>query len=179
MQTFQQELFHMGFVYRHHWLLPFYTTFNDSDPGRGSDGQCKVKPVGLILSHTFQLMRMRFDIMLMQFKVKILILTLIEIYWIKGNNCCFTDCIKTHKCWHAFKCLCTEFIQSCYDDRTLCFGVILCDLDLLWRSQRFEESKSFGPYVAKFTVDLYGIWFTFKFLDWCTSHSFYLGQSVF
>ena len=40
---------------------------------------CKAKPVGFNLSHTFQLTRMKFDLILMQFKLRILILVLNEI----------------------------------------------------------------------------------------------------
>ena len=60
-----------------HAILPFYTTFTDLDLGSGSQGQCKAKPVGFIFSHIFQLIRMKYDMVLKQFH---LILLLIHIH---------------------------------------------------------------------------------------------------
>ena len=85
---------HMCHTYRLHWLLLFYTTFTDPDLGWGSLHQCKVKLLDFIFSHTFQLIRLKFDLVLKQFKLHILILLLIQIWWNEGNDCCFTDLKK-------------------------------------------------------------------------------------
>ena len=44
-----------------------------------SQGQHKAKPIGFIFSQTFQLIRMKFNVVLKQFKQNILILLLSEI----------------------------------------------------------------------------------------------------
>ena len=77
--------------------------------GGGSQGQCKAKPLGFIFSYTFQLIWMKFNLLLKQFKLNIAILFLSEIYRSEGNNCCFTDFIK---CWHAFERLPIDLIQT-------------------------------------------------------------------
>ena len=64
------KFFHTCHAYRHHWLLPFYTLFSDLDPGCGSQGQRKAKPLGFIFLHTIWLMKIRFEMMLKQFKLK-------------------------------------------------------------------------------------------------------------
>ena len=82
------------------WLLPFCTTFTDLDIAWGSQGQHKAKPAGFIFSQTFPLIRMKFDMMMKQFKLNILRLLLREIYGNKGNDCCFTlTCIWTFMNW--------------------------------------------------------------------------------
>ena len=51
-QTFQPVCIHTCQTYtsyRHHWLLPFYTSFTDHDLAWGSQGQHKAKPLGFIL----------------------------------------------------------------------------------------------------------------------------------
>ena len=55
----------------------------------GSQGQRKAKPSGFIFSHTFQLIRINFVLAFEQFNT-----LWSEISRIKGNNCCFTDCVK-------------------------------------------------------------------------------------
>ena len=61
---------------RHHWLLPLYSVFTDLDLVWGSIGQCKAKPNCLIFSHTFCLIRMKFDVVMKQFKLNTLRLLL-------------------------------------------------------------------------------------------------------
>ena len=61
------QTFHTCHAYRNCWLLLLYTTFTDLDLAWGSQGQCKVKPIGFILSHTFHLIRMKFDVAMKQF----------------------------------------------------------------------------------------------------------------
>ena len=50
----------------------------------------------LIFFHVFQLNGMKFGVVMKQFKWKILILLLSEIYIIRGFTCCFIDCIRTN-----------------------------------------------------------------------------------
>ena len=42
------------------------TTFTDLDLGWGSQGQRKAKPLGFIFFHNFQLIRMKYDMVLKQ-----------------------------------------------------------------------------------------------------------------
>ena len=64
---FSTTFFHTCHAYRHHWLLPFYTTFTDLDFGWGSQGWCKAKPQGFVFIF-------KFDLVLKQFRVNILTL---------------------------------------------------------------------------------------------------------
>ena len=44
------QVFHVCHAYRHHWLLPSYTTLSDFDLGLQSQGQCKAKPLDFLFS---------------------------------------------------------------------------------------------------------------------------------
>ena len=70
-------------------LVPFYTAFSLTLPGGHMVSRCC-----LLFSHTFHLIRMKFDVVMMQFKLNILRLLLSKIYWNKGNICRFIDCFK-------------------------------------------------------------------------------------
>ena len=87
-------------AYRCHQLLPFYTTSIDFDFGWRSHCQWKVKPVGFIFLHTFQLKGIKFCELMKYSKLNILKQLLSEIYVIKRNTCCFTDIYKTFYCLH-------------------------------------------------------------------------------
>ena len=87
MQFIFPRCFHVCHAYRHHWLLPFCTTFTDLDLARGSQCQRKATPLGFILSHAFQLIKMKSNIVFRQFKLNILILFWDETEWSRGNNC--------------------------------------------------------------------------------------------
>ena len=50
-------------------------------------------------------------------KLKILRLLSSEIYWMKGNYCCFTDCMKKIQHCYAFGHLQNNLAQTWYDDR--------------------------------------------------------------
>ena len=69
--------------------LTFCTTLTDLDLAWGSQSRGKIKPIGFIFSHNCDLIRMKFDVVMKQFKLNILRLLLSKIYWNKGNNCCF------------------------------------------------------------------------------------------
>ena len=56
------KLLHIYHAHRHHWLLPFYTAFTDLDLALWSPDQHKAKLIGFIFSHTFRLIRMKFDV---------------------------------------------------------------------------------------------------------------------
>ena len=62
--------FHACQAFRHHCLLPFYTAFSDLDLGCLSRGQREAKHLSFIFSHTFHLIRMKFDVMMKQCKHK-------------------------------------------------------------------------------------------------------------
>ena len=53
----------------------FNITFTDLDIAWGSLGQLKAKPIGLVFSHTSQLIRMKFDAVMKQFRLNVLTLT--------------------------------------------------------------------------------------------------------
>ena len=80
--------------YRHHWLLPFYPTYTDLDLAWGSQGHRKSKTYWFHFSHTFPLIRMKFYVVMKQFMLNYVRLLLSKVYWDKGSNCCFTDCVK-------------------------------------------------------------------------------------
>ena len=89
------KFFRTCHAYKHYELLPFYTTLRDLDIAGGHKVSTKSgKPVGFILSHTFLLVRMKYNIVLKRFFLNILIPIWREIYIIKWNNCCFIDCKK-------------------------------------------------------------------------------------
>ena len=77
-------------TYRHHSYVLFYSTSLYLDLGFWSQCQLMTKPVCIIYLHTFQLNGMKFDMVLKQFKLKIMNGILIEICGTKGNTCCFT-----------------------------------------------------------------------------------------
>ena len=56
----------------------YFIPLTDLDLAWVSQDQCKAKPLGFIFSYTFQLIRMKFIIVLKQFKLNILILLLSE-----------------------------------------------------------------------------------------------------
>ena len=74
-------------AYMHHWPHPFYNTFSDLDLGWGSQSQWKAVPFDVIFSHTFQLIKMKLDVVLKQFKMNFLCLLLYDIFVIKGSDC--------------------------------------------------------------------------------------------
>ena len=70
-------------LFNHFFFLPamlidtinsyqFFSTFTDLDLAWGSQAQRKAKPISFILSHTFHLIRMKFDVMMKQFKLNVL-----------------------------------------------------------------------------------------------------------
>ena len=56
LQAVQPFFFYTCLACRHYWLLPFDATFTDLGLARGSQGQCKAKPVVFIFLHTFHLL---------------------------------------------------------------------------------------------------------------------------
>ena len=76
---FSTKLIHTCHAHRHHLCITFHTTFNDLFVCLESQGQRKAKPVGFILSHTSHLIRMKFDIILKQIRLSILILSLSQL----------------------------------------------------------------------------------------------------
>ena len=66
-----------------------FITLTDLDLVWGSQVWHEVKPTGFIFSHTFHLSRMKFDVVMKQFKLNIVRLLLSRIYGNEGSNCCF------------------------------------------------------------------------------------------
>ena len=81
--------------------LYHFIPLTDLDLAWGSQGQHKAKPISFIFSHSSDCDEIH--VVMKQSKLNILRLLLSKIYWNKGNNCCFTDCIKKKKPkhWHA------------------------------------------------------------------------------
>ena len=88
--NFSTKFFHTCHAYRHH----------------------KAKSLGLIFSHSFQLIKMKFDMELKQLKLNILILLLNHIWWKQGNNCCFTLCWETLTPRHLW----IDFVKTWFHD---------------------------------------------------------------
>ena len=61
---FITQLFCTCHACRHNWLLPFHTTFSDLELDWRSQGQQKINPFEFFFSHTFQPMRIIFDVVL-------------------------------------------------------------------------------------------------------------------
>ena len=142
------KYFHTCHACRHHWHLPCYTTFTDLYLGWVLHAKQNLLAS---FSHSFQLITVECDMVLKQLKLNILVLFLSEIYWSKENTCCFTDCIK-NLCWHAFRYLWNDLVQTLYNDRycwSLHFDTGLTDHDvrskidhdLHWESQECEKAK--------------------------------------
>ena len=92
--NFLTKLYHTCHTLRPHWLVTYFITSSDLDLTLWSQGQYKAKPVASICWHSFQLISMKYDAALKQFKMNCLILlsNFNELYWVEGNNCCFTEC---------------------------------------------------------------------------------------
>ena len=54
--------------YRHNKYQPFHTTLSGFSLARGSQGQQRKKAIGFIFQHTSQLIIMRYDVVLKQFR---------------------------------------------------------------------------------------------------------------
>ena len=155
------KIFHACHAYGHNWLYHFMPFSFDLDLGWRSRDQHGSKPLGFISLYTFKLIRMKSDVLFKQFKLNILIQVLSEIQWNKGNNCCFTDCIKKLQGWHVFRHLWINSVQTCYDSRynwTLHF-------DTFFKVTRIRDSKTSTPVVALFSIDFDWIWYTVGVMD--------------
>ena len=131
------QFVHTCHPYRHHWLLPFYTTFTDL--AWRSEGQCKAKPIGLIFLQVFHLIGMKCDVLMKQFQPKILRLILVRFCETRGISAVLPSVSFYH--WHAFKCL----IQPWYGDRYYCtvhFDSSLIDLGFDSRSRECEKANT-------------------------------------
>ena len=78
---------------RHHWLLPFYTSFGDPDLSWGSQVQWKAKSVGFTFFHIVSVNRSGWNLM------------------------CWND----HS-WASWSFLCVRFIESCKISAVLLTG---------------------------------------------------------
>ena len=157
-QIFQPDCFYTRLVNRHHWLLPFYTTFNDLDLAWRSKGQRNAKPVGFILLHIFPINGMKLDIMLKQFTLNIPILLLSEIHETKEITSVLLIALEKKKKkkhlwrWHAFGRLWTGFFQTWHDHgyyQTLHFHAILSDSELHSKSQECEKAKMSATLISQ------------------------------
>ena len=84
MQTVQHQLFPAllsGSIDFYHFipLSLILRIGGGGGGGGGSQGQCKAKPIGFIFSHTFHMIRMKFDVVMMQFMLNIMKLVLSKI----------------------------------------------------------------------------------------------------
>ena len=98
------------FLYTFHACLRAPVTSTSLDnfqgpwPWRGSQGQQKFRPLGFIFWQTFQIIRLKFDVVVKQSELNILIVLLNKIYFlIKGHNCSFGGGIKNLQHLQAFK----------------------------------------------------------------------------
>ena len=72
-QTVQPNFCHTCNAYRHHLLLPFYTISTDLHLSWESQGQHKAKAIGIIFYHTFQRIRMKFDVMISEIELGLIL----------------------------------------------------------------------------------------------------------
>ena len=84
--NYSTKIFHTSHAFWQHWPLPFHTTFRGL--GLESQGQQKAKHLVFIFLHTSQLIRMKFNVMLEQFKLNSLILPQNIFFLNWRNNCC-------------------------------------------------------------------------------------------
>ena len=111
------ENFHTCHAYRYNLVLPFHFMFTDLDLTFGSQGQHEAKPVSFIFSHTFHLIKLKFDVVIKQFMLNIVKVLLSKICRNKGNNCCCTGYVKRI---YTFGRLHISLIQIWSDDRYCC-----------------------------------------------------------
>ena len=138
---------------QHCWplLFFFYSIFGSRNFGRRSHDQQKAEPVGFIFMDTFQLIRMKFGVVLKEFKWYILIWIWNWIFVVKGYNCCFAGIARQLWCWPVMlACTCTlwtEVIQTDSGDRYYIYSLLkvylfstsLNDFDL---DSRVQENKT-------------------------------------
>ena len=89
LTKFSTKFFHTCHTYRHHWVLSFCTIVTYLNLGWRSQGQRKARSPGFFFSHTFQLIRMKVDMVLKHFKLNSLILFLSDILWKQGKQLLF------------------------------------------------------------------------------------------
>ena len=65
--NFSPKFFDACYAYGHHLNSTMH--FNDLDLGWGPQGHCKARSTGFIFLPSFKLIRMRFDVVLKQFKL--------------------------------------------------------------------------------------------------------------
>ena len=138
------NFFHTCHARRHHWLLPFYTTFTDSDLGWESKGQHKQNLLASFSCTLFNWSGWNFICCWSNSSW-----TLWYYFWDlinKGNNCCLTGCFKI--LWPAFGLLGIDLVQSSHYDR---YNQNLhCDIKLTYfdphsRSQECKKAKTSAP----------------------------------
>ena len=93
-------------AYRYNRPLPFYTTLSDLDLLWGSQGQHKAEPVGSSFLHTFKLIRMKFSVVLKQFKLKKSYTTMGEIAEPREITVLLTTCIQGFANWFDLNLVC-------------------------------------------------------------------------
>ena len=92
--------------YQLHFFIPLSVTLTFAGCHKVST---KAEPVGFLFLHTFQLIRMKLDVVLKHYKLS-------EIFLIKGIYCCFTDCTEKLMlaCTWTFL---SNFVKIWYNDR--------------------------------------------------------------
>ena len=71
------------FFHRHHWPLTLHAIFSCLDLGWGSQGQQKAKSLWIIFLHASQLVRRKFVVVMKQFKISILLLFRVRLWYSK------------------------------------------------------------------------------------------------
>ena len=177
------SVFHTCCAYGYHWLLPYYATFSDLDL-TGITRSAQSKSCWFIFPTCFlQLMRMKFSVVLKQFKLDICILLLSEIYWIKGNSCCFSDSIKNlNISMHSdvYGLIQFKHVVIIRHYWTQHVHTNLSDFDLESRSLECKKAKLSVPVVhSVLNCCRWKLMYCWDLLVWWTSYSFYFIPSIF
>ena len=152
-----------------YYFIPFRLSL--TLPG-GHKVSAKQNQLASFSSHTFHLIRLKFDAVMKQFNVNILRLLLSEIYRNRWNNCCFTDCVKKINVGMHSDVYHIDLIQTCHNDGYYCtlhFDTSLIGLDLDSRSQECNKEQ-FSVAIISQSFQL--IWMEFglllRFVVWWT-----------
>ena len=115
-------------------------------------------------------MWVKFGLVLKQFSLNILILHLSQIYWTKGNNCYFIDCLKKSTLITA--CIQTFYkwnlVQIWYDDRWSC-------IQHFHRSQGMRNQKFLHQFSPKVFI-LFG-WNSYG-VETCSTHQYWMHRTT-
>ena len=147
--------FHTCHANRHHCLLPFCTIFTNFWLCLRVTSLAESKTYWLHFLLYLFLIRMKFGVVMKQFKLNILRLFFRNIFWKRE--------IKKLKGWLAWGCLQISLIQIWYDDR-YCFVIYI--LILVWSTLTLIQGHSSATMFFANYFFFNGIWYSVE-TCWC------------